>query len=94
MGLVSLDDLLIHLADELSGLAQALFNGIDLETSRTAPIFNPDELSGTMYLARHEPSWVWLAQVGTGRFTDKGQGTSIPNASIRTAGSSDSANTR
>lgn len=55
MGLVSLDDLLVHLADELGGLAQALRIGIDLESSRTTPMFNPAELPGGMYLAQHEP---------------------------------------
>lgn len=55
MGLVSLDDLLVHLADELSGLAQALRIGIDLESSRTSPMFDPTELPGGMYLAQHEP---------------------------------------
>jgi CBS domain-containing protein len=55
MGLVSLDDLLVHLADELGGLAQALRIGIDLESSRTSPMFNPAELPGGVYLAQHEP---------------------------------------
>lgn len=55
MGLVSLDDLLVHLADELGGLAQALRIGIDLESSRTTPMFNPAEMTGGMYLAQHEP---------------------------------------
>ncbi|WP_298601257.1 CBS domain-containing protein [uncultured Limnohabitans sp.] len=55
MGLLSIDDLLVTLADELSGLSQALRIGIDLESSRTSPMFNPTELSGGMYLAQHEP---------------------------------------
>lgn len=55
MGLLSLDDLLVTLADELSGLSQALRIGIDLESSRTSPMFNPNEMSGGMYLAQHEP---------------------------------------
>jgi CBS domain-containing protein len=55
MGLVSLDDLLVHLANELSGLAQALRIGIDLESSRTAPMFNPADMASHMYLAQHEP---------------------------------------
>ena len=54
MGLLSIDDLLAHLADELSALSQALRIGIDLESSRTAPMFNPHEAGG-MYLAQHEP---------------------------------------
>lgn len=54
MGLVSLDDLLIHIADELSGLAQALCIGINLESSRTSSMFNPAELPTDMYLAQHE----------------------------------------
>ena len=54
MGLVSMDDLLATLADELNGLSQALRIGIDLESSRTAPMFNPHEAGG-MYLAQHEP---------------------------------------
>ena len=54
MGLVALDDLLVHLADELSGLAQALRIGIDLESSRTSPLFSPGD-AGSMYLAQHEP---------------------------------------
>ena len=55
MGLLSIDDLLVTLADELSGLSQALRIGIDLESSRTSPMFNPTELSGGVYLAQHEP---------------------------------------
>jgi len=55
MGLLSMDDLLVTLADELSGLSQALRIGIDLESSRTSPMFNPTELSGGVYLAQHEP---------------------------------------
>ena len=55
MGLVSLDDLLIHLADKLGGLAQALRIGIDLESSRTTPVPCPGEPSTRMYLATHEP---------------------------------------
>ena len=54
MGLLSIDDLLATLADELSGLSQALRMGIDLESSRTSPMFNPTE-AGSMYLAQHEP---------------------------------------
>jgi CBS domain-containing protein len=55
MGVLSLDDLLVHLAEELSGLAQALRIGIDLESSRTSPMFNPADMTGHMYLAQHEP---------------------------------------
>ncbi|PUE06784.1 hypothetical protein B9Z51_12655 [Limnohabitans sp. T6-5] len=55
MGLLSLDDVLSALADDLGGLAQALRIGIDLETTRTSPMFNPNELAGDMYLAQHEP---------------------------------------
>ena len=54
MGLVSLDDLLVHIADELSGLAQALCIGINLESSRTSPMFNPAELPADLYLTQHE----------------------------------------
>ena len=55
MGLLSIDDLLGTLADELGGLSQAMRIGIDLESTRTSPMFNPSELSGSMYLAQHEP---------------------------------------
>jgi CBS domain-containing protein len=54
VGLLSLDDVLAQLAQELSGLAQALRIGIDLESSRTSPLFSPSEAGG-MYLAQHEP---------------------------------------
>ena len=54
MGLLSLDDVLAQLAQELSGLAQALRIGIDLESSLTSPLFSPGEAGG-MYLAQHEP---------------------------------------
>lgn len=54
MGLLSLDDVLAQLAQELGGLAQALRIGIDLESSRTSPLFRPGE-AGSMYLAQHEP---------------------------------------
>ena len=54
MGLLSIDDLLVTLAEELGGLAQGLRIGIDLESSRTAPMFNPSE-AGNIYLAQHEP---------------------------------------
>lgn len=55
MGLLSMDDVLSALADDLSGLSQALRIGIDLENTRTSPMFNPSELAGGMYLAQHEP---------------------------------------
>lgn len=55
MGLLSIDDLLAHLADELSALSQALRIGIDLESSRTTPVPCPGEPSTRMYLATHEP---------------------------------------
>jgi CBS domain-containing protein len=55
MGLLSIDDLLATLTDELSALSQALRMGIDLESSRTSPMFNPGDLPGGMYLAQHEP---------------------------------------
>jgi signal-transduction protein with cAMP-binding, CBS, and nucleotidyltransferase domain len=54
MGLLSLDDVLAQLVQELSGLSQALRIGIDLESSRTSPLFSPGEAGG-MYLAQHEP---------------------------------------
>ena len=54
MGLLSLDDVLAQLAQELGGLAKALRIGIDLESSRTSPLFRPGE-EGGMYLAQHEP---------------------------------------
>eukprot|EP01034_Spumella_vulgaris_P030302 gene30302-37494_t len=55
LGLLSLDDVLKTLAEDLSGLSQALRMGIDLENTRTSPMFNPNELGGNMYLAQHEP---------------------------------------
>ncbi|WP_090142761.1 CBS domain-containing protein [Limnohabitans sp. DM1] len=55
LGLLSMDDVLRALADDLSGLSQALRMGIDLESTRTSPMFNPNELAGGMYLAQHEP---------------------------------------
>ena len=55
MGLVSIDDLLATLADELGGLSQALRIGIDLESSRTSPMFSTTEQAEGMYLAQHEP---------------------------------------
>ncbi len=55
MGLLSIDDLLVTLSDELSGLSQALRIGIDMESARTSPMFTPSELSAGMYLAQHEP---------------------------------------
>jgi CBS domain-containing protein len=54
MGLLSLDDVLTQLSQELGGLAQALRIGIDLESSRTSALFSPGETSH-MYLAQHEP---------------------------------------
>jgi CBS domain-containing protein len=55
MGLMSIDDLLAALADDLSGLSEALRFGIDMESARTSPIFRPDELPMQLYLAQHEP---------------------------------------
>ena len=55
MGLLSLDDLLATLADDLSGLSEALRIGVDMESVRTSPIFRPDELPTQLYLAQHEP---------------------------------------
>ena len=55
MGLLSLDDLLTTLADDLSGLSEALRIGVDMERVRTSPIFRPDELPTQLYLAQHEP---------------------------------------
>lgn len=55
MGLLSIDDLLVTLAEELSGLAQGLRIGIDLESSRTSPMFSLDDQKASMYLAQHEP---------------------------------------
>ena len=55
MGLLSIDDLLAHLADELSALSQALRIGIDLESSRTKPVPSSGDSGGRMYLAMHEP---------------------------------------
>jgi len=55
MGLLSLDDLLTTLADDLSGLSEALRFGVDMESARTSPIFRPDELPTQLYLAQHEP---------------------------------------
>ena len=36
-------------------LSQALRIGVDLESSRTTPMFNPADMTGHMYLAQHEP---------------------------------------
>lgn len=55
MGLLSVDDLLVSIADELNGLSEALRIGIDMESARTSPMFKPGELPGGMYLAQHEP---------------------------------------
>lgn len=55
MGLLSIDDILSTLADELGGLSQALRIGVDMENTRTSPMFNPNELTSGMYLAQHEP---------------------------------------
>lgn len=55
MGLVSLDDVLAILAEQLNGLSAALRIGIDLEGVRTTPMFAPGELGSGMYLAQHEP---------------------------------------
>jgi CBS domain-containing protein len=55
MGLLSIDDLLITIADELGGLSEALRIGIDMESTRTSPMFSSGELMGNMYLAQHEP---------------------------------------
>ena len=55
MGLLSLDDLLATLADDLNGLSEALRFGIDMESVRTSPMFRADELPTQLYLAQHEP---------------------------------------
>lgn len=55
MGLLSIDDLLVSIAEDLGGLSQALRIGIDMESARTSPMFTPGELPGGMYLAQHEP---------------------------------------
>lgn len=55
MGLLSIDDLLATLADELNGLALALRIGVDLESSRTSPVLTQGDPGGGMYLALHEP---------------------------------------
>jgi CBS domain-containing protein len=55
MGLLSLDDLLATLADDLNGLSEALRFGIDMESVRTSPMFRSDELPTQLYLAQHEP---------------------------------------
>ena len=55
MGLLSIDDILSTLADELGGLSQALRIGVDMENTRTSPMFKPDEWTSGMYLAQHEP---------------------------------------
>lgn len=54
MGLLSLDDVLAQLAQELGGLAQALRIGIDLKSNRTSPLFSPVDV-GPVYLTQHEP---------------------------------------
>jgi CBS domain-containing protein len=55
MGLLSLDDLLATLADDLGGLSEVLRFGVDMESVRTSPMSRPDELSTHLYLAQHEP---------------------------------------
>lgn len=55
MGLLSMDDVLATLAEELNGLALSLRIGIDLESSRTAPLPFSADPAGPMYLAQHEP---------------------------------------
>lgn len=55
MGLLSIDDLLVSIADELNGLSEAMRIGIDMESARTSPMFTAGELPGAIYLAGHEP---------------------------------------
>lgn len=55
MGLLSIDDLLVSIADELNGLSEAMRIGIDMESIRTSPMFTPGEWPGDTYLAQHEP---------------------------------------
>ena len=55
MGLLSIDDLLVNIADELNGLSEAMRIGIDMESARTSPMFTPGEWPGGVYLAAHEP---------------------------------------
>jgi hypothetical protein len=55
MGLLSVDDLMVSIADELNGLSKALRIGIDMECTRTSPSFTSGELHGGMYMAQHEP---------------------------------------
>lgn len=55
MGLLSIDDLLATLADDLNGLSEALRFGMAMESVRTSPMFRPDELPTHLYLAQHEP---------------------------------------
>lgn len=55
MGLLSVDDLLVAISDELGGLSEALRIGIDMESARTSPMFTPDDMSNSLYLAQHEP---------------------------------------
>jgi CBS domain-containing protein len=55
MGLVSMDDLLLSLAEQLSALAQALRHGIQREDERSHPAQGQYEIPGHLYLVRHEP---------------------------------------
>ncbi len=55
MGLLSLDDLLATLADDLSGLSEDLRFGVDMESVRTTPTFRPDAWPTHLYLAQHAP---------------------------------------
>ncbi len=55
MGLLSIDDLLATVAEELNGLAMSLRIGINLESSRTSPMPNPGDPGRSLYLATHEP---------------------------------------
>lgn len=55
MGLVSLDDLLLNLAEQFSALAQSLRHGIQREDERSHPAQGQYEMAGQLYLVRQEP---------------------------------------
>lgn len=55
MGLVSMDDLLLNMAEQLSALAQGLRHGLQREDERSHPAQGQYEIPGHLYLAHHEP---------------------------------------
>jgi CBS domain containing-hemolysin-like protein len=55
MGLISIDDLIEAIADELGDLARTLRINIDKEDARTRPAEKPVLPPSSLYLVRHEP---------------------------------------